>query len=146
MIDKADWLLKNLHLIISVAIVVPTSIIYGSPSLLSQHLDIQVNTKDLSNLLKAIMCLYLGFSIIWSLGMFKPNLCEIATKSNVLFMLTLATGRTLSMLTDGMPTGGYIFGVGAELIIGLYSIYQLKKYNTVINYRPKPADNNEYKT
>jgi hypothetical protein len=43
-------------------------------------------------------------------------------------MLALATGRILSMLTDGLPTGGYIFGVIAELVIGLFAIFQLKKY------------------
>jgi len=53
-----------------------------------------------------------------------------ATQLNVLFMLTLATGRLLSMVFDGLPTDGYVFGVIAEFIIGFFSIYQLKKYST----------------
>ena len=44
-------------------------------------------------------------------------------------MLTLATGRALSMIIDGLPTNGYIFGIIAEFTLGLYSIYQLKKYS-----------------
>ena len=43
-------------------------------------------------------------------------------------MLTLGCGRGLSFIIDGIPTGGYIFGILAELIIGIFSIYQLKKY------------------
>lgn len=130
MIDKINWIFKNLHLLVSLLIVIPTAIIYGSPSILPQHLDIRVNTNDLSNMLKAVMCLYLGISLVWILGIWKTTYWKIATQLNILFMLSLAIGRTLSMLSDGLPTGGYIFGVIAEFVIGLFSIYQLKRYST----------------
>jgi|TARA_B110000902_G_C14260477_1_gene569603 hypothetical protein len=126
---KINWILKNLHLIVSLSIVVPTAIIYGSPSILPEHLDIQVNTIDLSNMLKAIMCLYLGISLVWIMGIWKTEYWKIATKLNILFMISLAIGRALSMLMDGLPTGGYIFGIIAEFALGFYSIYQLKKYD-----------------
>ena len=126
--NKIHWFLKNIHLIISLAIVVPTAFIYGSPSMLPEQLDIQVTTIDLSNMLRAIMCLYLGVSVVWLLGIWKNSYWKSATQLNILFMLTLATGRLLSMLLDGLPTGGYIFGVIAELSIGLYATYQLRKY------------------
>lgn len=130
MTDKINWIFKNLHLIVSLLIVIPTAIIYGSPSILPEHLDIQVNTNDLANMLKAIMSLYLGISLIWILGILKTAYWKTATQLNILFMLSLAIGRILSMLKDGLPTGGYIFGVKAELIITLFSLYQLKKYST----------------
>jgi hypothetical protein len=44
-------------------------------------------------------------------------------------MLSLAIGRVISMFMDGLPTEGYIFGIIAEFILGLFSIYQLKKYS-----------------
>jgi hypothetical protein len=130
MTDKINWIFKNLHLLISTLIVLPTGIIYGSPSILPEQLDIQVNTIDLANMLKANMCLYIGISIIWILGVWKTEYWKRATELNILFMLTLATGRGLSMIMDGFPTGGYIFGIIAEFALGIYSIYQLKKYNT----------------
>lgn len=130
MTNKINWFFKNLHLLVSLLIVVPTAIIYGSPSILPKHLDIQVNTNDLSNMLKAIMCLYLGISLVWILGIWKSAYWKTATQLNILFMLSLAIGRTLSMLSEGLPTGGYIFGVIAEFVIGLFSMYQLKKYST----------------
>ena len=126
---KINWILKNLHLLISLSIVVPTAIIYGSPSILPKYLNIQVNTVDFSNMLKAIMCLYLGISIVWILGIWKTQYWKIATQLNILFMLSLAIGRVLSMLMDGFPTGGYIFGIIAEFAIGFYSIFQFKKYS-----------------
>jgi len=130
MTGKINWIFKNLHLLISILIVLPTGIIYGSPSILPEQLDIQVNTIDLANMLKANMCLYLGISVIWILGVWKTEYWKRATELNILFMLTLATGRGLSMIMDGLPTGGYIFGIIAEFSLGIYSIYQLKKYNT----------------
>ena len=139
MAAKVNWFLKNLHLIVSLLIVVPTAIIYGSPSILPEHLDIQVNTNDLSNMLKAIMCLYLGISLVWTLGVWKTEYWKIATQLNILFMLSLAIGRALSMFMDGYPTGGYIFGIIAEFAIGLYSIYQLKKYGGIEEQRRKAS-------
>ena len=130
MTDKINWIFKNLHLLISTLIVLPTGIIYGSISILPEQLDIQVNTIDLANMLKANMCLYIGISVIWILGVWKTEYWKRATELNILFMLTLATGRGLSMIMDGFPTGGYIFGIIAEFALGIYSIYQLKKYNT----------------
>nr|WP_309759567.1 DUF4345 domain-containing protein [Flavobacterium sp.] len=127
--SKTNWILKNLHLLLSLSIVVPTAIIYGSPSILPEYLDIQVNTVDFSNMLKAIMCLYLGISIVWILGIWKTKYWKTATQLNILFMLSLAIGRMLSMLMDGFPTGGYIFGIIAEFVLGSYSIFQLKKYS-----------------
>ncbi len=129
MTNKINWIFKNLHLIISLLIVVPTAIVYGSPSILSGRLDIQVNTIDLSNMLKAIMCLYIGNSIVWILGIWKTKYWKSATQLNILFMLSLAIGRGISMFMDGLPTEGYIFGIIAEFILGLFSIYQLKKYS-----------------
>lgn len=127
--SKINWILQNLHLIISLSIVVPTAIIYGSPSILPEYLNIKVNTVDFSNMLKAIMCLYLGISFIWILGIWRTEYWKTATQLNVLFMLSLATGRAISMIMDGFPTGGYIFGIIAEFVLGFYSIFQLKKYN-----------------
>jgi len=124
--DKINWIFKHLHLLISVIIVVPTGIIYGSSSVLPEYLDIHVSTIDLSNMLKANMMLYLGISAVWVLGIWKSEYWKRATELNILFMMTLGIGRILSILTDGQPTEGYIFGVIAELTIGLFSIYQLK--------------------
>ena len=127
--SKINWILKNLHLIVSLSIVVPTAIIYGSPSILPEYLNIKVNTVYFSNMLKAVMCLYLGLSLVWILGIWKTEYWKIATQLNILFMLSLAIGRALSMFMDGFPTSGYIFGIIAEFVLGFYSIFQFKKYN-----------------
>lgn len=119
---------KNMHLIISTIIVVPTAFIYGSPTRLPKHLDIPLNTIDLANMLKATMCLYLGIALVWILGIWKTAYWKTATQLCALFMITLAAGRGISMLTDGMPSNAYAFGAIGELVLGVFSIFQLKKY------------------
>ncbi len=127
--SNVHWILKNSHLILSFSIVIPTAIVYGSPSILPMYLNINVNTVDLSNMMKANMCFYLGCSFVWILGAWKFKYYGIATQLNILFMLSLAIGRVLSLLLDGFPSASYIFGLIAEFILGFYSIFQLKKYS-----------------
>lgn len=129
--EKITWIGRRLHLIISSAIVIPVAFIYGfSPStLLPKHLDITVETIDLSNFLRAIMCFYLGVSFVWLIGILKEKYWKVSTQLNILFMATLAFGRLISMFLDGMPSGGLIFGIIAEFVIATYAIWQLKKHS-----------------
>jgi len=124
---KKDFIQK-IHLIISACIVVPVSFFYGfNPN---YHFDIQLQTIDEQNFFKAIMGLYLGFSFIWMLGVFKQQYLSIALITNIIFMLGLSFGRILSFFLDGMPTFGYQFGTFAELFLGCYGIWVLTNKNT----------------
>lgn len=126
--NKPNPISKNLHLILSIIALVPVGIIYGSPSLVSEFFDIQVNTIDQTNMLRATMCLYLAVCFVLFLGAWEPKYWKGATQLNVMFMLSLAAGRALSMFLDGMPTQGYIVSIIVEIALGGFSIYQLKKY------------------
>jgi len=117
---KQDFVHKT-HLIISILIVVPVAFVYGfNPDL---PFDIHLNTIDEHNFFKAIMGLYLGFSTLWVLGVFKTKYLKIALISNMIFMLGLGFGRVLSFVLDGEPTFGYLFGTFAELFLGFYGIW-----------------------
>jgi len=119
-------IINKIHLIISVIIVVPVSFVYGfNPS---SHFDIHLDTTDEHNFFKAIMGIYLGFSTLWILGVFKPNYLQLALVTNVIFMLGLGFGRLLSLVLDGTPTFGYSFGTFAELFLGFYGVWVLKKH------------------
>ncbi|MFY0631806.1 MAG: DUF4345 domain-containing protein [Flavobacteriaceae bacterium] len=121
-------IITKLHLIISVLIVVTVSVFYGFEP--QSKFDISLNTVDEHNFFKAIMGLYLGFSSLWVLGIFKPNYLKIALISNMIFMLGLGLGRLLSLFLDGTPTFGYQFGTYAELFLGLYGVWVLTNKNT----------------
>ncbi len=124
---KQDYFTK-IHLIISVLIVVPVSFTYGfNPGL---QFDIQLQTIDEHNFFKAVMGLYLGFSLLWVLGVFKNEYLKTALITNAIFMLGLGFGRLLSFVFDGVPTFGYQFGTIAELLLGFYGIWVLTNKNT----------------
>lgn len=124
MIKTKQDVINKIHLIISVLIVVSVSFLYGfNPDL---QFDIHLNTIDEHNFFKAIMGLYLGFSILWVLGIFKTNYLKIALVTNIIFMLGLGSGRMLSLVLDGTPTFWYVFGTFAELFLGFYGFWVLK--------------------
>jgi hypothetical protein len=121
MIHSKQDFINKIHLIISVLIVVPASFVYGfNPS---SQFDIHVNTIDEHSVFKAIMGLYLGFSILWVLGVFKANYLKLALVTNLIFMLGLGFGRLLSLVMDGTPTLAYAFGTFGEFILGFYGIW-----------------------
>lgn len=129
-ITKTDIITK-IHVIISVCIVVPVAFVYGfNPS---SQFDIHLNTIDEHNFFKAIMGLYLGFSTLWILGLFKTNYLKLALVTNMIFMLGLGFGRVLSILLDGTPTFGYLFGTVAELFLGFYGLWVLTSHKRSAN-------------
>jgi hypothetical protein len=128
MVKLKQNIVTKIHLIISVLIVVPVSIVYAFEP--QSQFDISLNTIDEHNFFKAIMGLYLGFSILWILGVFKLRYLKIALISNMIFMLGLGAGRLLSLFLDGTPTFGYQFGTFAELFLGFYGLWVLTNKNT----------------
>jgi len=124
---KSDFINK-IHLIISVLVVVPVAIVYGfQPDLI---FDIQFNSIDELNFSKAIMSLYLGFSALWVLGIFKSFFLKTAIITNIIFMLGLGFGRALSIFLDGNPSSIYVFGLVAELFLGFYGVWVLRNSST----------------
>ena len=127
MIKTKQDFINKIHLIISVLIVVPVSIFYGfNPD---SQFDIHLDTIDEHNFFKAIIGLYLGFSTLWILGIFKPIYLKTAIITNMIFMFGLGFGRVISWLINGTPTFGYQFGTFAELFLGFYGFWVLRLHN-----------------
>ncbi|GAB1856212.1 hypothetical protein MHTCC0001_10470 [Flavobacteriaceae bacterium MHTCC 0001] len=122
-IEKTE-IFSKIHLIISTCIVVTVAFLYGFTP--SSTFDIHLNTIDELNVFKAIMGLYLGFSALWILGIFKTQYLRPALVSNMIFMLGLGFGRLLSLVLDGIPTFAYVFGTIGELVLGFYGFWVLK--------------------
>nr|WP_262910610.1 DUF4345 domain-containing protein [Psychroserpens luteolus] len=116
-------------MIISVVIVVPVAFLYAFYP--ESQFELFPKTIDEHNFYKAVMGLYLGFSILWFIGIVKSNYLKTALISNVIFMLGLGLGRLLSIILDGQPSFGYIFGTIAELCLGIYGLWTLSRYKTL---------------
>ena len=121
---------KNLHLLISTLIVVPAALIYGlfPEQSLPIMFDFHVETTDLKNVFRAILGLYLAFSLLWIMGILNSSLWKVATLSNFVFMTGLVFGRIFSMLVDGLPSPAFTYGVLGELILAIFAFLQYQKF------------------
>lgn len=124
MLKTKEDVVNKIHLIISLIVVVPISFIYGFYS--DVLTGIHLNTVDEYNIFKAIMGLYLAFSILWVLGVFMTKYLKLALITNVVFMLGLGFGRLIGLMADGMPSVGFVFGTFGELFLGFYGVWVLK--------------------
>ncbi len=122
---KKQSFIFKIHLIISVIIVIPVALIYGFAP--DSEFDIHLNTVDELNAFKAFMGMYIGFSSLWILGIFKAKYFKMALVTNMVFMLGLGLGRLISIVIDGVPTNAYVYGTIAELILGFYGIWVLTR-------------------
>ncbi len=121
---------KNLHLLISIAVLIPAAFMYGlfPEKVLPLLLDVSVDSVDLKNVFRAIMCLYLGVSGIWILGVLRSEYWKFASLLAVVFMGSLGAGRMISLIIDGIPSLLFVFGLFGELILAVFSMWQLKLY------------------
>lgn len=125
MSNVTSEIVSKIHLVISVVVVIPVAIVYGFD--LESLLNMTPETTDDFNFLKAVMGIYLGFSILWMLGIFKNNYLKMALVSNVIFMLGLGFGRLASMIFDGLPSTGFLAGAVGELLLGWYGVWVLSR-------------------
>lgn len=131
MLKTKEDFINKIHLITSAIIVVPVSVIYGFfPGV---EFDLSPKTIDEHNFYKAIMGLYMAFSVIWILGILKHYFLKTALITNVAFMLGLGFGRLISLVTDGLPTKGYLIGTFLELFLGFYGLWVLTRINCFDN-------------
>ena len=128
--DKSVFSPANYHLLISAFIIILAALMYGvAPAItVPRGFDISVETVDLANVFRVIMCLYLAVAVVWLLGAIKRELWLAATITNIVFMGSLAAGRIISLALDGVPSGGLIFGMIAEFVLCIFGLVQYRKY------------------
>lgn len=128
MLKRKQDIITKIHLIISVFIVVPVAFVYAFyPDF---QFELFPKTIDEHNFYKAVMGLYLGFSALWVWGILHSKFLKTALVTNCIFMLGLGSGRLLSLVLDGVPTFGYVFGTVAELVLGIYGLWVIKRFQS----------------
>tara|TARA_Y100001970_G_scaffold57734_1_gene73170 strand:+ start:253 stop:636 length:384 start_codon:yes stop_codon:yes gene_type:complete len=123
---------ESFFLLFIAAGVFPVSLIYGGNPVVSMpnFYGIEVDTINLSNILRAVMGLYVALCIFWVIGARYEKLRLPALWSLVIFMTGIASGRFLSLILDGMPSPLFIFYLAVEIIaavIGFKLISNLQK-------------------
>ena len=123
--------MRHLHLIISAILIAVIAFAYGiAPgTLLPLLFDFNVETTDLHNIFRSLMCLYIAMAITWVTGIFKPRYWEAATITNFVFMTALAIGRLVSFAADGIPSVTLLIGFLVEAALAVLSYFNWKKYS-----------------
>ena len=114
---------KNLHLLISIVVIIPAAFMYGlfPEKVLPLLLDVAIDSR-------VIMCLYLGIAGIWILGVLRSDYWKFATLLAIVFMGSLSLGRAISFVIDGQPSLIFILGFFGEFILAAFSYWQFKRY------------------
>jgi hypothetical protein len=123
---------KNLHLTVSILVIIPIALAYGiyPQMILPLLFDFKVDAINQANIFRAMMGLYLGMSVIWIMGIIKSKLWVTATITNITFMGGLALGRLVSLALDGVPGIYFLIGFVLEAVLAIWGLKNLKKYGT----------------
>ncbi|MEL4455211.1 DUF4345 domain-containing protein [Lutimonas vermicola] len=121
---------KNLHLLISIAVIIPSALMYGlfPEKVLPLLLDVSIDSNDLKNVFRVVMCLYLGIAGIWILGVLRSAYWKFATLLAIVFMGSLSLGRAISFVIDGQPSLIFVLGFFGEFVLAAFSLWQFKRY------------------
>jgi hypothetical protein len=121
---------KNIHLILSAVILIPASLLYGlyPEQVFPRLFEVDIEGVDLRNIFRAIMFLYLGMANILILGVLKSEYWKFATLLVIVFMGSLALGRTMSFFLDGSPSLIFILGLFGEFILAIFGYWQFRRY------------------
>ena len=108
---------KKYYLIVTAILVSIIALLYGiSPSWFARTF---LSTPDLGldgrHILRAVMCLYLGFAGLWLYSAFHAGYRNFAILTTMVFGGGLVAGRMVSLLVDGVPSPLLLFYAVLEL-------------------------------
>lgn len=110
-------IIKKIFLLLAFASLLIVALLYGiSPYWFAatffgvSHLDV-----NLAHILRAMMCLYLGFGMFWLFGAFNEKYTNAAVFTVMIFPAGLVVGRIISLFVDGRPSPLLLFYLVAEL-------------------------------
>jgi hypothetical protein len=115
--------LMRLYLLLFVLFVVPIALNYGltPATTLPKALDVTVSGTDLTHIFRALMCLYLGAAVFWAIAAFRP-VWQRTVIWAVFFAFSLAAGRLISLVVDGIPSLLLIVYLCLEIFGGLLGL------------------------
>ena len=110
--------IKQCFLLLSALTILLVASLYGmAPYWFAAHvLDIAEPNHDLAHLLRAFMCLYIGFACFWLYAVFNIQYRNPALLTVFLFPAGLVVGRLISFFVDGKPSPLLLFYLVMELV------------------------------
>jgi hypothetical protein len=119
----------KLFLVFVAAILVPPALSYGidPAAVLPKSMTIAVAGTDQTEMLRAVMGLYLGMTIFCVIAAFTPAWRHVAAIWAVFFLYSIAAGRILSLIVDGMPSRILLLYLVVELALGIWGLAVLAR-------------------
>lgn len=110
--------LKRWFLVLSALTIVGVGALYGVRPhwFAATFLGVSELDVDVAHLLRAVMCLYIGFGLFWLFAAFNDAYRNVAVLTVMLFPAGLVIGRILSVVLDGQPSPLLSFYLLAELV------------------------------
>ena len=121
--------MMKLFLLFAGVFLFPVALTYGvdPAATLPKFMNITVEGTDLTHIFRALGCLYLGMVTFCIIAAFTPEWRHVAVIWAVFFAYSLAIGRIISMVVDGMPSGMLLFFLAVELIVGTVGLLLLAR-------------------
>lgn len=121
--------IKQAYLILTFFVVAGVAVLYGiSPQwFASRFLGVTELDRNLAHILRAVMGLYLGMGLFWLFAASSSRHRNTAVLTTLIFAAGLASGRIISLVTDGLPAPILVAYTVAELVIVpiAYWVYRL---------------------
>lgn len=110
--------IKKYFLIFAVSTIFVVALLYGvSPHwFAATFFGITQLDLNLAHILRAFMCLYLGFGLFWLFAAFSDKYRNMALLTVILFPAGLVIGRIISFFADGRPAPLLLVYLFFELI------------------------------
>jgi Domain of unknown function (DUF4345) len=104
--------MKKIFLLVAGVFLIPVALSYGvdPAATLPMSMNVRVEGIDQTHIFRALACLYLGmvaFCLIAALV--RPSWQHVAVIWAVFFAYSLAIGRIISLIVDGMPSPMLLF-------------------------------------
>jgi len=119
--------MMKLFLLVAGVFLFPVALSYGvdPAATLPKFMNITVEGTDQTHIFRALMGLYLGMVTFCIIAAFTPEWRHVAVIWA--FAYSLAAGRILSLIVDGMPSPILLFYMAVELIGGTLGLLVLSR-------------------
>ena len=122
--------MMKLFLLAAGVFLIPVALSYGvdpAATLPKLGMNITAEGTDQTHIFRALMGLYLGMVTFCIIAAFTPEWRRVAVIWAVFFAYSLAIGRVLSLIVDGMPSRILLFYLAVELIVGTWGLFVLTR-------------------
>jgi hypothetical protein len=129
-INRGRAAMKKLFLLVAGIFLIPVALSYGvdPATTLPMSMNVTVEGTDLTHIFRALGCLYLGMVAFCLMAAFvQPSWQHVAVIWAVFFAFSLAIGRIISLIVDGIPSPMLLFYLAVELVVGTWGLVLLNR-------------------